>query len=123
MTAALPIDRDYLISILEELWKIPSPTGRADPAIDRVAAEFTTMGIDVRQTAKGGLVATLQGLGDETPRGLIAHVDTLGAMVKEIKPNGRLRLTKIGGFAWNTVEGEGCRGFASTGHPRGGAGL
>ena len=36
-------------------------------------------------------------------------------MVKEIKPNGRLKLTKIGGFAWNTVEGEGCTVFASRG--------
>src|SRR3990172_3254053 len=117
MTAALPIDRDYLTRTLEEPLNIPTPPGRADPAIDRVAAEFTTMGIDVRQTAKGGLVATLQGLGDDTPRGLTAHVDTLGAMVKEIKPNGRLRLTKIGGFAWNTVEGEGCTVFATSGSP------
>jgi putative aminopeptidase FrvX len=37
-----------------------------------------------------------------------AHVDTLGAMVKEIKSTGRLKLSKIGGFAWNTIEGEGC---------------
>jgi putative aminopeptidase FrvX len=35
-------------------------------------------------------------------------VDTLGAMVKEIKPNGRLRLTQLGSYAWNSVEGEGC---------------
>jgi putative aminopeptidase FrvX len=36
-------------------------------------------------------------------------------MVKEIKSNGRLQLTKIGGFAWNTVEGEGCRVFTRSG--------
>ena len=36
-------------------------------------------------------------------------------MVKEIKTNGRLQLTKIGGFAWNTVEGEGCRVFTRSG--------
>ena len=29
-------------------------------------------------------------------------------MVKEIKSNGRLKLSRIGGFAWNTIEGEGC---------------
>ena len=49
------------------------------------------------------------------PRGLTAHVDTLGAMVKEIKANGRLKLTKIGGFAWNTVEGEGVTVFTRAG--------
>jgi putative aminopeptidase FrvX len=32
-------------------------------------------------------------------------------MVKEIKSNGRLLLTKLGGFAWNTVEGEGMTVF------------
>ena len=36
-------------------------------------------------------------------------------MVKEIKSNGRLRLTKLGGFAWNAVEGEGCTVFTSQG--------
>ena len=36
-------------------------------------------------------------------------------MVKEIKANGRLKLTKIGGFAWNTVEGEGCTVFTRQG--------
>lgn len=36
---------------------------------------------------------------------LTRHVDTLGAMVKEIKPDGRLSLSMIGGFRWNSVEG------------------
>ena len=58
-------------------------------------------------------------MGDKSdaPRALTAHADTLGAMVKQIKPNGRLMMTKIGGFAWNTVEGEGCWIFASHGEP------
>jgi len=43
------------------------------------------------------------------------HVDTRGGMVKEVKGNGRLQLTKIGGFAWNTVEGEGCTVFTRAG--------
>jgi len=56
-----------------------------------------------------------RGLKAEAPRALTAHTDTLGAMVKEIKSNGRLKLTKIGGFAWNTVEGEGCTIFTRKG--------
>jgi putative aminopeptidase FrvX len=32
-------------------------------------------------------------------------------MVKEIKPNGRLELTRIGGLVWNSVETEGCTVF------------
>jgi putative aminopeptidase FrvX len=48
-------------------------------------------------------------------------VDTLGAMVKEIKGNGRLKLTKIGGYAWNTVEGEGATVFTAARETRRGA--
>jgi putative aminopeptidase FrvX len=67
-------------------------------------------------TRKGALVATWDGPSNDSPRALTAHADTLGAMVKEIKPNGRLKLTRIGGFAWNTVEGEGCTIFTSQGN-------
>ena len=63
-------------------------------------------------------MATWPGDRNDAPRGLTAHADTLGAMVKEIKSSGRLKLTKIGGFAWNTVEGEGCTVFASGGDKR-----
>ncbi len=40
--------------------------------------------------------------------GLSAHVDTLGAMVRAVKPNGSIRFTAIGGYAMQTVEGEYC---------------
>ena len=43
------------------------------------------------------------------------HVDTLGAMVREIKKNGRLTLTQLGGWVWSSVEGEGVTIFASSG--------
>jgi putative aminopeptidase FrvX len=115
MTASPQIDPAYLVGILDELLNIPSPTGRADAATERVAAELGSLGLTVTRSAKGGLLATLEGRAEDRPRGLTAHVDTLGAMVKEIKPNGRLRLTQLGGFSWNAVEGEGCSVFTSAG--------
>ncbi len=36
-------------------------------------------------------------------------VDTLGGMVAEIKSNGRLRLTRVGGLNANNIETENCR--------------
>ena len=39
---------------------------------------------------------------------LTAHVVTLGAMVRALKSNGRLRLTKIGGYLGNNIEAENC---------------
>ncbi len=111
-----PIDAEYLLRILLDLLNIPSPTGFAANAIEfveRTMKDFSFLSIS--QTRKGALVATWDGLENDSPRGLTAHADTLGAMVKEIKPNGRLKMTRIGGFAWNTVEGEGCTVFTSQG--------
>ena len=49
----------------------------------------------------------MRGSATDAPRGLTAHVDTLGLMVKDIKPSGRLKMTTLGGFMWNAVEWEG----------------
>lgn len=114
MPTALPIDYDELLDFLVPLLNTPSPTGWAERAIALCETRFSRFGTPTR-TRKGALVVTLAGAASDTPRGVTAHVDTLGAMVKEIKPNGRLKLTKIGGFAWNTIEGEGCTIFTHGG--------
>jgi len=87
----------------------------ADPAIVYVEQALRELDLEPRRTVKGALVAEWPGQSDSAPRALTAHADTLGAMVKEVKYNGRLILTNIGGFAWNTVEGEGCRVFTAAG--------
>ncbi len=102
------IDPAAIVATLTNLLAIPSPTGHASAAIESVAGMLTASGIDSQVTNKGGLVAQLPGAADDRPRALTAHVDTLGAMVRTINPDGRLMLTALGGFAWNTVEGEGC---------------
>ncbi len=109
------IDEQYLQDALVQLLEIPSPTGFADKAIDWVENAVTALGLSPERTRKGALTAMLPGKASDAPRALTGHVDTLGAMVKEIKDNGRLKLTRLGGFAWNTVEGEGCRVFTRSG--------
>ncbi|MBE9523960.1 MAG: M42 family metallopeptidase [Chloroflexi bacterium] len=111
-----PIDENYLIDVLTALLKIPSPTGFTESAIsfvEQTMREFPFL--QMRRTRKGALVATWPGKKDDAPRGLTAHTDTLGAMVKEIKKNGRLKLSKIGGFPWDFVEGEGVTVFSQNG--------
>jgi len=115
------IDKEYSLTFLTDLLNIPSPTGLTNRAINfNEAALNQFSGLRTWRTRKGALVAEWKvenpGLKETVnARALTAHVDTLGAMVKEIKANGRLKLTKIGGFAWNTVEGEGCRIFVQDG--------
>ena len=103
------LDTPFLLDFLERLLKIPSPTGFAEDAIAFTEETLAALPeLTLSRTRKGALLACWEGAQNTAPRALTAHVDTLGAMVKEIKPNGRLKLTKLGGFAWNTVEGEGC---------------
>ena len=116
MTNLPSIDTQYLINFLIDLLNTPSPTGYAETAITRTEQELARYpDLTLSRTRKGALVATWPGDSAGAARALTAHVDTLGAMVKEIKPSGRLKLTRIGGFAWNTVEGEGCTVFTSRG--------
>ncbi len=110
------IDTEYLLSFLTNLLNTPSPTGFAGQAIALTEQSLKAFPeLEISYTRKGALVAVWSGKAAQSPRALTAHVDTLGAMVKEIKSTGRLKLSKIGGFAWNTVEGEGCTIFTSRG--------
>lgn len=91
---------------LEALLRIPSPTGNTERAIEFVEKEFMDLGIKTRRTNKGALIGTIEGKDDTKEITLSGHVDTLGGMVKEIKNNGRLKITQLGGYVWNTIEGE-----------------
>lgn len=117
MTMLPQIDTHYMLDFLVKLLNTPSPTGFTHQAVDfteNALAEFPFL--EISRTHKGALVAVWPGERDDAPRALTAHVDTLGAMVKEIKSSGRLALTNIGGFAWNTVEGEGCNIYTQQGN-------
>ncbi len=109
------IDTTYLQKFLLDLLNIASPSGRADEAREFTRAALETFpGLKITQNRKGALIAIWKGSESGRSKALLAHVDTLGAMVKEILPSGRLRLTKIGGYAWNTVEGETCSVLTSS---------
>ena len=91
---------------IKELCSIPSPTGFTQVIEDYLKEMFKEMGYAVFQTKKGSIRVTLGGEGN--PLLLSAHIDTLGAMVKSVKDNGRIRITKLGGFPENNIEGENC---------------
>jgi putative aminopeptidase FrvX len=111
----MSIDTKTMTDFLIGLLNTPSPTGLAEKAVEYTERAFARFPFKMRRTVKGALVAEWEGKASAAPRALTAHVDTLGAMVKEIKENGRLKLTKVGGFVWNTVEGEGCTVFTTSG--------
>ncbi len=107
------IDEDFLVKFLVDLLNTPSPTGYTEGAIEFCEKTLSAIpGITLQRTHKGALLASLPGTKKGHEKALTAHVDTLGAMVKAIKPTGRLLLTQLGGYAWNSVEGEGCTVFS-----------
>lgn len=103
------INEKDIVSYIKDLVSIPSPSGFTEQAIAYVASFMDKKKVTYQITNKGALLATIQGKDHSKHRLLTSHVDTLGAMVKEIKPSGRLKLTMVGGFRWNAVEGENCR--------------
>lgn len=105
--ALFEISTDYLTRTLVDLLNTPSPTGDTEYATSFIQGELESMGVPTERTTKGALLAHLDGLREDRPRALTAHVDTLGAMVRQIKPNGRLLLTALNGLNWPTVESEG----------------
>jgi len=110
------IDQDYFVDFLVKLLNIHSPTGFAEPAIAFVEKELSQFDqLQMTRTRKGALVVKWEVESEEAPVALTAHVDTLGAVVKEIKSNGRLRLSRIGGIQWPSVETEGTWIFTSKG--------
>ncbi|WP_088053044.1 M42 family metallopeptidase [Virgibacillus dakarensis] len=100
---------------IKQLVAIPSPSGYTEKVIQHVDLFLRNLQVATRRNRKGGLIATLPGKNEKEHRMLTAHVDTLGAMVKEVKSNGRLRLDLIGGFKYNAIEGEYCEIHTSSG--------
>lgn len=112
MTNALQprLDRPYIIGLLEALLATPSPSGYCMNIMKLIREETARLGYALEMTPKGNAIISLPG-GDVHPGGtlaLTAHVDTLGAMVRSVKPNGMLRFTSIGGYAMQSVENEYC---------------
>lgn len=96
--------RDYMLTQLKNIISIDSPSGYTEAAQTYLLGELSAMGYQPRQLNKGGVTVHLGGEGN--PIMLFAHVDTLGAVVNYIKPDGRLALSKIGGLNPNNTETE-----------------
>jgi aminopeptidase len=108
-------DSKKTIQLIKELVEIPSPSGNTDKIMNFVEKYLSDLDVDMGRNRKGALIVTIPGENTQSHRMLTAHVDALGAMVKEIKGDGRLRLSMIGGFRWNAVEGEYCQIETSSG--------
>jgi len=106
---SIQFNAEYTVKCLLELLNTPSPSGNTEKVMKKVASWLEELEIPYVHTNKGQILATIAGTNDEQHRLLTAHVDTLGAMVRSITSDGFLKLHNIGGFRWNSVEGEYCQ--------------
>jgi len=97
-------EQAYILDQMRKLMAIPSPTGMTEEATAYVLAELTRLGFKPQRMRKGTVLCDLGGQGH--PVLLSAHVDTLGAMVRSVKPNGCLRYSQLGGYNDNAIENE-----------------
>ena len=112
------LDRKYADFAWEQaasLLAIDSPSGFTASAAAWVKEAFESLGFAAHITVKGGVIADLGG--ENTDDGLLleAHGDTLGAMVAQIKGNGRLKMTPLGGMNPNNAEAENVRVYTREG--------
>ena len=94
---------DYILEQAENLINIDSPSGYGEGVTQYLLDEFGKMGYHAYRTGKGSVIADLGGEDENDAILLEGHCDTLGAMVHEIKADGHLKLTNIGGMQANNA--------------------
>ena len=92
--------------LLEKLLEHPQPD-RADRTRSSISAAASSkrLGIPFELTRRGAIRADIKGRQHSPDRAIVAHLDTLGAQVKGLKPNGRLELVAIGTWSARFAEG------------------
>ncbi len=106
---------EFSVEMMQKIVAVDSPTGFTAQAADLVIGEYERLGYRPVKTRKGGVLVDLGGRDEENGVLLEAHIDTLGAMVAEVKENGRLRLSPLGGMNPYNGEAENCRIFTRGG--------
>ncbi len=105
--------KSFAVEKTKEILAIDSPTGFTKNATEYLIKELKDLGYNPEYTKKGGVIVDLGGTKDGLL--LTAHVDTLGGMVAEIKGDGRLRLTNLGGLRPENCECENVKVYTRGG--------
>lgn len=106
---------DFILEETKKILAIDSPSGYTRNVAEFVISEYEKLGYKATMTIKGGVLVDLGGEDENDAIMIDTHIDTLGGMVKEIKPNGALKIVPIGGLNANNVETENVRVITRSG--------
>jgi len=96
-----------LIKYIEKLVNTPSPTGFTKEIGAYLIKNAKNKNIDAVQTRKGAVVYRFPGENEKETIMFAAHIDTLGAMVKQVKED-KVLMAPIGGYPPFYVIGDYC---------------
>ena len=96
-------------NISEAVFNCDSPSGYSHKIIELLKTYLDEYKCEYRVHNKGTIEVFIKGNDSSKVVATSAHVDTLGLMVRSIKGNGNLALTKIGGPIVPTLDGEYCK--------------
>ena len=105
----LSINKKYILDTAKEILEFDSPTGFCFEIMDVIKSIAEGFGYGFETTNKGCGIISIKGKSEESVIGLSAHVDTLGAMVRSITKDGKLKFTLLGGPIVPTLDSEYCR--------------
>ena len=105
----ISFDLEVFKSISERVFNCDSPSGYSVNIIKLLREYLDEYKCDYKVHNKGTIEVFVKGLDSSKVVATSAHVDTLGLMVRSIKANGNLALTKIGGPIIPTLDGEYCK--------------
>ena len=115
----MTLDTDYLCQRLAEMLEIPSPTGFTEELSRYLCEQLSALDIDYELTRRGTIIARIKGTDRSVARAVVNHIDTIGAVVTELKANGRLGLRPVGTWSSRFAEGGRVTVFSANGAYRG----
>ena len=111
----IEFDLDYFKKVSKDIFLCDSPTGYTFNVISLIKDYIDSFGYQSKLMNNGALEVTIPGNDHSKLVATSAHCDTLGLMVRSIKGNGRLALTKLGGPSTPTLDGEYCKIYTRDG--------
>lgn len=107
--------QDYMLSVLKDLMAIDSPSGFCDKAAAFLVQKAQECGYTGKITNKGAVEIEVKGRDSSKRIGVAAHTDTLGALVRSVSGDGKIRFTTVGSPTLPTLDAEYCRIYTREG--------
>lgn len=111
----LTFDKEFVYKVIKEIMAIDSPSGFTKRAVSYTEELAKHFGLHFTWTHKGNGIIEMEGKDPSKTIGVCAHVDTLGLMVRSIKANGHLAITRVGGPILPTLDSECCKVYTREG--------